>query len=44
MFGCLGKTVKAIKFYEQYGFEKFGLPTFKLGDDLQLDILMRVLV
>ena len=36
------KNVKAIKFYEQHKFAVFGSHTFKLGDDLQLDILMKV--
>lgn len=32
---------KAITFYEQWGFEKFGKQTFTLGYDVQTDILMK---
>lgn len=32
---------KAVKFYERYGFEKFGSHIFRLGTDDQTDILMK---
>ena len=33
---------KAIKFYERNGFQEFDKHIFKLGDDEQTDILMRL--
>lgn len=33
---------KAIKFYERNGFQEFDKHIFKLGDDKQTDILMRL--
>ena len=33
---------KAIKFYQRNGFQEFGKHIFKLGDDEQTDILMRL--
>jgi len=35
---------KAIRFYRQYGFEAFGQHIFRLGNDEQTDILMKVAV
>lgn len=39
--GVYGANHKAISFYERWGFEVFGSHNFKLGDDIQTDILMR---
>ena len=35
---------RAIRFYEQWGFEKFGKHSFLLGFDEQTDILMKVIL
>lgn len=32
---------KAVKFYRQWGFEQFGDHAFRLGSDLQTDVLMK---
>jgi diamine N-acetyltransferase len=39
--GVWGRNYKAIRFYEQWGFELFGSHKFKLGDDIQTDVLMK---
>jgi diamine N-acetyltransferase len=39
--GVWEKNKKAIDFYSNRGFEKFGLHTFLLGDDAQTDWLMK---
>ena len=39
--GVWGKNQKAIRFYEKNGFIKFGSHPFKVGEDVQTDILMR---
>ncbi|HCX09280.1 MAG TPA: GNAT family N-acetyltransferase, partial [Hyphomonas sp.] len=32
---------KAIAFYAHQGFEPFGRHSFRLGDDVQIDVMMR---
>jgi len=39
--GVWEKNPRAIRFYKKNGFVKFGKHPFRLGDDLQTDILMR---
>ncbi|GAB3906410.1 GNAT family N-acetyltransferase [Mucilaginibacter boryungensis] len=39
--GVWDKNHRAIKFYQQNGFEIFGSHDFMLGNDLQCDVLMR---
>jgi ribosomal protein S18 acetylase RimI-like enzyme len=39
--GVWGENHKAIRFYENYGFELFGSHTFTLGYDVQTDVLMK---
>ena len=39
--GVWEKNVRAIKFYEKYGFTRFGEHVFTLGDDTQTDWLMK---
>jgi ribosomal protein S18 acetylase RimI-like enzyme len=39
--GVWEKNERAIKFYERFGFEKFGEHPFLLGNDLQTDWLMK---
>lgn len=39
--GVWEKNSRAIRFYEQWGFEKFSETTFQLGNDLQTDWLMK---
>ena len=39
--GVWDKNHRAIKFYQQSGFELFGSHDFMLGNDLQCDVLMR---
>lgn len=39
--GVWEKNPRAIRFYEKNGFEPFGKHYFKLGDENQLDILMK---
>jgi ribosomal protein S18 acetylase RimI-like enzyme len=40
--GVWENNAKAIRFYEKYGFVKFGHHAFWLGDDEQTDILMKL--
>lgn len=40
--GVWENNISAIKFYEKQGFKKFGQHIFKLGDDEQTDILMKL--
>jgi ribosomal protein S18 acetylase RimI-like enzyme len=40
--GVWEKNVKAIKFYNHFGFKKFGSHDFYLGNDKQVDLLMRL--
>lgn len=40
--GVWERNVKAIKFYEKSGFVQFGKHAFMLGDDKQIDILMKL--
>lgn len=39
--GVWEKNERAINFYRQWGFEKFDVTDFLLGDDVQLDWLMK---
>ena len=39
--GVWKQNQRAINFYEQWGFEKFGTHIFTLGDDPQLDLLLK---
>jgi ribosomal protein S18 acetylase RimI-like enzyme len=39
--GVWEKNLKAIDFYSRWGFEKFGEHEFVLGDDVQIDWLMK---
>jgi diamine N-acetyltransferase len=39
--GVWQENARAIRFYEQWGFEVCGTDTFQLGDNLQVDWLMR---
>ena len=39
--GVWEKNDRAIRFYTQWGFEKFGLHDFVLGHDVQTDLLMK---
>ncbi|WP_353719921.1 GNAT family N-acetyltransferase [Dyadobacter sp. 676] len=39
--GVWEKNVRALRFYEKNGFSKFGQHRFKLGNDVQTDILMK---
>jgi ribosomal protein S18 acetylase RimI-like enzyme len=39
--GVWDQNDRAIRFYERHGFVKFGNHPFKLGDDDQIDILMK---
>jgi len=39
--GVWGKNFRAINFYKKWGFEKFDVSDFLLGDDLQCDWLMK---
>jgi diamine N-acetyltransferase len=39
--GVWQENARAIRFYEQWGFEACGSDTFQLGDNLQVDWLMR---
>lgn len=38
--GVWEKNLKGIRFYERFGFKKFGEHLFVLGDDIQTDLLM----
>ena len=40
--GVWENNMNAIKFYEKQGFEKFGTHVFKLGEDEQIDHLMKL--
>jgi diamine N-acetyltransferase len=42
--GVWEKNFRAIRFYEKNGFMAFGKHPFKVGEDLQTDILMRLLL
>jgi len=39
--GVWDANYRAINFYKQWGFELFGAHEFKLGDDVQTDVLMQ---
>jgi len=39
--GVWEKNTDAKRFYERHGFVEFGNHEFKMGDDVQTDILMR---
>jgi len=39
--GVWGKNPRAIRFYQKNGFEEFGKHIFKLGEDEQMDLLMK---
>ncbi len=39
--GVWEKNIRAIDFYKKWGFEKFDVSDFLLGDDLQCDWLMK---
>jgi len=36
------RNLKAIAFYTKHGFKEFNKHTFQLGDDLQIDIMMKL--
>jgi diamine N-acetyltransferase len=42
--GVWEKNLKAIRFYEKNGFVSFGTHLFKLGDDEQTDIMMKLVL
>lgn len=42
--GVWENNINAIKFYEKQGFEKFGTCIFKLGEDEQIDNLMKLIL
>lgn len=42
--GVWENNLSAIKFYEKQGFEKFSTHIFKLGDDEQIDNLMKFII
>ena len=42
--GVWENNINAIKFYEKQGFEKFDTHIFKLGEDEQIDNLMRLIL
>ena len=42
--GVWEKNERAINFYIKWGFEKFGMHDFVLGDDVQRDWLMRKII
>ena len=42
--GVWENNINAIKFYEKLGFQKFDTHIFKLGDDEQIDNLMKLLL
>jgi diamine N-acetyltransferase len=42
--GVWEKNIKAIRFYEKNGFVPFGKHLFKLGDDEQTDIMMKLVL
>ena len=39
--GVWEKNIRAIDFYKKWGFEKFDVSDFLLGDDVQCDLLMK---
>jgi ribosomal protein S18 acetylase RimI-like enzyme len=39
--GVWALNYKAVNFYKQWGFELFGSHKFRLGDDMQTDVLMK---
>lgn len=39
--GVWEHNIRALEFYRKYGFVEFGAHAFKLGDDVQKDILMK---
>lgn len=39
--GVWEKNTRALRFYEKNGFEAFGQHVFRMGDDDQIDIMMR---
>ena len=39
--GVWEKNIRAIDFYKKWGFEKFGVSDFLLGNDVQCDWLMK---
>ena len=39
--GVWEKNIRAIDFYKKWGFEKFDVKDFLLGDDVQCDLLMK---
>lgn len=42
--GVWEKNPKAIRFYERHGFQIFGKHSFRMGDELQTDLLMKKLM
>lgn len=42
--GVWEKNPKAIRFYEKQGYKKFGTHTFLLGNDPQMDYLMKLMI
>ena len=42
--GVWEKNTKAISFYKKLGFKEFGAQKFKLGNDIQNDVLMKVVL
>ena len=42
--GVWEKNFKALKFYERFGFIEFDKHIFKLGNDVQTDIMMKLLL
>ena len=40
--GVWEQNLKALKFYERVGFEKFGVHMFQLGNDVQNDYLLKL--
>ncbi len=40
--GVWEKNTSAIRFYERKGFVKFGEHPFNMGDELQIDYLMKL--
>ncbi|WP_242821425.1 GNAT family N-acetyltransferase [Candidatus Arthromitus sp. SFB-rat-Yit] len=44
MLGVWEHNIASIKFYENLGFEKFDVHIFKLGNDKQIDYLMKLIL
>lgn len=40
--GVWEQNHRAVKFYKKWGFELYGSHNFKLGDDIQTDVLMKL--